>query len=137
MGKDLRTRVEISLPASADYLYLVRLHIGAIAAHAGMTVEDVEDLRLAVDELCLSLLTDEDPLDATLHVATDTSPTELEVRCRRDVSPSVPSRRSSGLPTSLSAHILDALVDKHGSSVDGGVQTAWLIKCFTRQQGAG
>ena len=47
--------VELTLPARPDLLVLARMTVGAVAARAEMAVDDIEDLRLAIDELCLSV----------------------------------------------------------------------------------
>ena len=43
--------IELSIPAQPNLLYLVRMTAGAVAARADLALDDVEDLRLAVDEL--------------------------------------------------------------------------------------
>ena len=48
--------VTLSIPVSADLLVLVRLTAATVASRAGFDVEEIEDLRLAVDELCISLV---------------------------------------------------------------------------------
>jgi hypothetical protein len=122
--------VELSLPASPSYLYLARLHVGAIAARERMPIEDVEDLRLAVDELCLSLLNPRGHEGGRLHVSIALDAGRLEVRCRLLVPSSAPQPdgRVAGLPATLSSHILDALVDAHGQTIEDGDRVAWLTK---------
>lgn len=43
-------RVLVSVPAKAEYAKTVRLVAASLAARAGMTYEQVEDLRIAADE---------------------------------------------------------------------------------------
>jgi hypothetical protein len=43
--------VRLSVPGSLEYVRVVRLTAAAVAAHAGFDVEEIEDLRVAVDEL--------------------------------------------------------------------------------------
>ena len=47
--------VGLSIPSGADLLVLARLTAATVASRAGFDVEEVEDLRLAVDELCVAL----------------------------------------------------------------------------------
>jgi anti-sigma regulatory factor (Ser/Thr protein kinase) len=47
--------VRLEVPPAPQYLSAARLVAGAMAADAGLTVDDLEDLRLGVDEL-LSVL---------------------------------------------------------------------------------
>ncbi len=47
-------RVELALSVEDDLLVLARFTVSAVASRAGFDVEEIEDLRLAVDELCLA-----------------------------------------------------------------------------------
>ena len=49
-------RVELRFPARGDLIVLARLVTSAISARAGFDIEELEDLRLAVGELCLLTL---------------------------------------------------------------------------------
>lgn len=51
--------VELVVPASADYVEPVRLTAAALAAELGLDVEEVDDIRIAVHELFVLLLDDE------------------------------------------------------------------------------
>ncbi len=48
--------VRLVLPALPAYLRLARLTAAALASGLGFTFDDVEDLRIAVDELCYLLI---------------------------------------------------------------------------------
>lgn len=52
-------RVELWLPATADYLRLARYAAADAASRAGLGMDDTDDVRLAVSELC-SLLAGSD-----------------------------------------------------------------------------
>jgi serine/threonine-protein kinase RsbW len=43
--------VRLSVPGSLEYVRVVRLTAAAVAARVGFDVEEIEDLRVAVDEL--------------------------------------------------------------------------------------
>ena len=49
-------RVELTFPARGDLIVLARLVTSAVSARAGFDIEELEDLRLAVGELCLLTL---------------------------------------------------------------------------------
>lgn len=49
-------RVTISVPAAGVYVATLRLTTASLAARCDLTVDDIEDLRLAVDEACALLL---------------------------------------------------------------------------------
>ncbi len=54
MGKD--SEVRLSIPASPEFLRLARLAAAGLASRMGFTYDEVEDLRIAIDELCFSLV---------------------------------------------------------------------------------
>jgi hypothetical protein len=136
----LTDHVELTLPARPELLVLARMTIGALAAHADMGVDDVEDLRLAVDELCLSAAGDSP--GGRLELRYDWDGSGMEVSCtfraadpgeRSDSEEDVPALGVLGsLPNDLSERILDALVDEHGhEDLDGG-KRAWFKKRLER-----
>jgi serine/threonine-protein kinase RsbW len=43
--------VSIKIPASPEYVHVVRLVAAGLAARLGFTLDDIEDLKIAVDEL--------------------------------------------------------------------------------------
>jgi serine/threonine-protein kinase RsbW len=50
-GTRLAEVVRLSVPGSLEYVRIVRLTTAAVAARLGFDVEEIEDLRVAVDEL--------------------------------------------------------------------------------------
>jgi serine/threonine-protein kinase RsbW len=131
----MSNRVELSLPARVDLLSLVRLEAGAVSAAAGFALDGIEDLRLAVEELCFQVMA---APTTRLLVAFNWDDQELEVTA----SGGDPADGSSGwtalpmaasFPGQLSGCILDALVDEHGSSQAPRRAQWWLRK---RHQGA-
>jgi hypothetical protein len=125
-------RVELSIPADPQMLFLARMTAAAVAARADLNYEQVEDLRLAIDELCIALLNSGDGAgqiallfqwdsDGTLDVLGTLVP---------DGDPAsnghAPGQSGPALSIDLSERILDALVDDHGSDAVGGVYRAWL-----------
>jgi anti-sigma regulatory factor (Ser/Thr protein kinase) len=120
----------LSVPNDADYVALARFAAGIVAARASFSMEELQDLQLAVDELYTSS-------GAARHGASasiDLERSGLEVRIALAVGPSPAdsslSQSSGPSPDEeLSAHLLSALVDDHGSSVDErGASTFWLRK---------
>lgn len=65
-SKTLET-VSIKIPASPEYLQVVRLVAAGLAARISFTLEDIEDLKIAVDELS-AYVTGAHGRNGTLHV---------------------------------------------------------------------
>lgn len=119
--------IELTLPAWGDFLFLARSAVGAVAARVGMTVEEIEDLNLAVDELCLSLIGPEESKEGRLELSAEWDDREVTVRCHLE-APGTASDAAAGFPDEISERIIGALTDRHGLERDGTVRTGWLTK---------
>ncbi|SHF75427.1 serine/threonine-protein kinase RsbW [Jatrophihabitans endophyticus] len=63
--------IEVRTPADVAYVSTLRLTAASLASRCDLTIDDIEDLRLAVDEACALLLphaTVSSPLDARFEV---------------------------------------------------------------------
>ncbi len=99
------TAIELQIPGSPDYLRLARLAVADAGARVGFTFEDIDDLRIAVDELCFALANGnaELRLCLTYHVGQDRL--VVDGRCDRDgVTPEL---------SDLAQAILAAVVDDY------------------------
>lgn len=47
--------IRLGIPAAPEYLRLARLAVADVGARAGWSYEDIDDLRIAVDELCYAI----------------------------------------------------------------------------------
>src|SRR5215207_6313179 len=67
-------RIELSLPSDSRYMRLARLMASGVATTCGLPLEEVEDFRIAVDELCATLIEvgDGDPVRLASELADDT-----------------------------------------------------------------
>jgi O-succinylbenzoate synthase len=134
-----REVIEISIPGSVDLVVLARFAAATIGARAGFDLDEIDDLRLAVDELSVSF----GPVDAEtrLRYAFLREGDAVHVRCTRE-----PSDEEGGgaghserdlidwqQARELSAQLLDELVTRHGREIAGGRSVAWL----TKQRGTG
>lgn len=117
--------VDLSIPVQADLVVLARLTVATVASRAGFGIEDIEDLRLAVEELCLSLVRTDD--DGRLHLRFDPDDHAITVTCCYEPQPGTAPAALDGTDD-LSLRILDALVDEHGREERDGRQCAWLCK---------
>src|SRR5450631_266847 len=57
----IRDVVELRLPAESAYLSVLRTATAGLAARLDFTLDEIEDLRIAVDEACALLLPDARP----------------------------------------------------------------------------
>lgn len=134
--------VELSIPVQADLVVLARLTAATVASRAGFAVEEIEDLRLAVEELCLSLVPSSS--QGRLHLSYRRRGDTIEISCSLEAAEGMApgsaaataAARESPLAegemaapaADLSLRILDALVDDHGRDVAEGRARAWLRK---------
>lgn len=120
--------VELTLPAIADLLSLPRMTAAALAARAGFDVEEVEDVRLAIEELCLAAFDGRGSGRLELRLASFGP--SLEVACTFVSSGATADLASSRteLAAELTEQLLEALTDEHGSDASAGVVRAWFKK---------
>jgi serine/threonine-protein kinase RsbW len=50
--------IRVTVPARPDFLHVVRSVTASVAARLDLGYDDIEDLRIAVDEACAQLLSD-------------------------------------------------------------------------------
>jgi serine/threonine-protein kinase RsbW len=70
-GRDV---VTLRLPAAGAYLSVLRTATASLASRLDFTIDDIEDLRIAVDEACAMLLVQAVPgadLDCTFELTAD------------------------------------------------------------------
>jgi hypothetical protein len=116
--------IRLIFPGRGDLMVLARITAATIAAGAGFGLEDIEDLRLAVEELCLLV---RGRREGVLHLSFRFVDDELEVHCR--LSPTAATTVDHPSEAELhdfSEQILDALVDDWGESSEGTAGGMWL-----------
>jgi len=133
---DLRKRelVELQIPGNVDHVVLARFTAATVGARAGFDIDEIEDLRLAVDELCVSF----GPVEENKNLRMEFLRVDDTVRitCRFETlapgedSPSASdsSRVDWGRTDELSRQLLNALVDDHGREALGPDPCAWVQK---------
>jgi serine/threonine-protein kinase RsbW len=116
--------VKLTLPSTPDFLRLARVTASGLASRMGFTVDEVEDLRLAIDELCFAL-TGSPPPNGTveLHYRLEGAAISVEGVGHFDTGASLPLTL-----TDLSERILNALVDEHELRADDGGPRFRLVK---------
>ena len=127
---DESTVIRLAIPAAPEYLRLARLAAADVASRAGFSFEDIEDLRIGVDELCHLLMTpgaEEDHLHLTFKLAPDTVAVEGEGPPGAD--------HAAVIQSDLSRTIVTAVVDEHEVSRDGEVLRFRLLKRAPTREG--
>jgi len=130
----VRDQVTLVVPARPEMWSIVRMTASVLASRLELTFEDVEDLRLAVTELCSSCAVGALP-DATCEARFEISGDRFELDL--EISPV----EATPLPTGeqghlsmleLSEQILRATVDEHTiDPVQDGLRHAYLCKDST------
>ncbi len=116
--------VRISIPASPMYLSVVRLVTAGLAARMKLTVEDIDDLKIAVDELSAYLIGAQGR-DGTLEIHWQLHDDKIEISGRGRFSPSDKIRTEL---TELSQAILDTVVDTAALHARDGLPAFDLAK---------
>ncbi|HLF41229.1 MAG TPA: ATP-binding protein [Acidimicrobiia bacterium] len=115
--------VRLVVPAAPEYLRLVRLTAAGLASRMGFTFDEVEDLRIAVDELCFLLVGNgSTPQSSSMELRYSAGPDSITIEGRADVGGTPPE------PSELSLQILGALVDEHEVDGDGTTVHFRLLK---------
>ena len=87
-----RAEIEMTVPADSAYLSVLRTAAAGLAARLDFTLDDIEDLRIAVDEACSLLLSQAVP-DSRLACSFRLSPDAVTFRAQvRSADPKLPSR---------------------------------------------
>ena len=122
------TEVRLAVPASPEFLRLARLTAAGVASRMGFTYDEVEDLRIAIDELCFSLVgTRGRPGSIELRYSFHTEGLMVEGVGDFAESPAVVPVLSP-----LSRQILSAVVDEHDVAAGEHGPTFRLLKRHTR-----
>jgi serine/threonine-protein kinase RsbW len=114
--------IELVLPADTKLVRLARLVASGIAATGGFDVEEIEDVRIAVDEGCAALIEGGDGSPLRLSFALQPTGLVVEGRTPAGSDDVAPERLT------LSDQILAVVVDDHEVRLDGGNATFSIRK---------
>jgi serine/threonine-protein kinase RsbW len=122
--------VLLAVPATGAYLGVLRTATAGLAARLQFTLDEIEDLRIAVDEACAILLAVA-ALEAELYCRFTVTDDTLTVEA------TVPSDVAARLPSgeSFAWQVLSALTDKVSADISDGHMSIRLTK--RRPGGAG
>ena len=117
--------VRLTMPATPQLLRVARLTAAGLASRLGFSFDEIEDVKIAVDELCFALVGSRGRV-GTLTVVYRLRDRVLEIegegRFTGNGSEPAPA------PSELSAQILAAVVDEHEISRDGDTMRFRLVK---------
>lgn len=97
--------VYLRIPVDAGYLSLLRTLVGGCAGRENLTLDQIDDLRMAVDEAAAQLL--RQATGDSLELAVTATPEALEIRVSATTAPATVIDRGS-----FSWTILQALADE-------------------------
>ena len=124
-------RIELSLPPDSRYMRLARLMASGVATTCGLPLEEVEDFRIAVDDLCATLIEmgDGEPVRLAFDFTVDAVVVEGRTSARSGTG--IDEDRLN-----LSRQILDVVTDGHElTTADGAV--AFTARKVLRGGGVG
>lgn len=108
--------ISIKIPASPQFLGVLRLVAAGLAARLKFTIDDIEDLKIAVDELS-AYITGSQGREGTLDVRFTVDEDRIEILGRADLAPGNKVRTDL---TALSQMILETVADSASlEQVDG------------------
>jgi serine/threonine-protein kinase RsbW len=118
----LPSDIVLQVPAVAASLRVVRMVAATVAADDGFDIDEVDDVRMAVDELCAAVI--EAGPTSPLHVHFRVDDHVLAVRVEADQ----PDPDASAPVDELRAAVLGATAGQHAFSLADGRAVAWLTK---------
>jgi len=117
-----RPDVELRLPAESAYVAVLRMTTAGLAARLDFTLDDIEDLRIAVDEACAMVLPqarEHSDLNCTFELAATRLTVAVTATCD---APKPPNRDG------FAWTVLSALTNEVRAEVDGDRLTVTLAR---------
>ena len=115
--------VRLSVPAALEYVRIVRLTGSGVASRLGFDIEEIENFRVALDELASVAI--DAASGGELEMTFSTTESELRVEGRAPVAAGVDVAVES-----LTAQILKAVIDDYDLGVEDGHVS---FSCVTRR----
>jgi Anti-sigma regulatory factor (Ser/Thr protein kinase) len=82
---NLSDRIVLSLPFKAEYVSVVRLTVSGIANRMGFDIETIEDIKVAVAEVCNKLVNSGCNADSSYNVSFEINKDKLVILFESDV----------------------------------------------------
>lgn len=116
-------QVVLTVPAQPEFLRVVRMTASGLGSRLGFNIDEVDDLRLALDELCFALIGKGSDTSLKLIYVLE----EHALVISGEIALETTSATSAGL-NELSRQILSALVDEHELGENSGRRSFTLKK---------
>ena len=121
-GREIKDHVKVCLPAEGAYLSVLRTATAGLAARLDFNLDEIEDLRIAVDEACAMLLPQAIP-GTDLECAFDLGAEEMTITVSvAAAQPRMPSRDT------FSWTVLSALAGTVDSRLGPGETVAIVLR---------
>jgi hypothetical protein len=130
-SRQLPNCIELELPARPELFFLARMAAAAVGSRADFGYDQIDDLRLAIDEMLLILLGGR-AHDVRVHLVFEWMEDAVAVvaTLRGEEAPGEVATEDgpalNGNLSAMSERILDALVDEHGTLRADGVAKSTL-----------
>jgi len=113
--------VRVVIPAQARFLRIARLTAAGVAGDLGFDLREIEDLRVAVDEMCAVVIEGAPGgVELSLVYRADDGELEIEGRCAQDgVAPEIHP---------IARELLAMTADEHEIGARDGVRSFRLVK---------
>ncbi|HVM35814.1 MAG TPA: hypothetical protein VM784_10760 [Actinomycetota bacterium] len=116
--------VKVAIPAAPQYVQVVRLIAAGLASRLGFTLDEIDDLKIGVDELA-AYLTGTQGRDGRLDIVFGVAGQRITIDGTAHLS------AGDGVRTDLtdfSRMILDTVADEASLTEDGGKPSFHLVK---------
>jgi serine/threonine-protein kinase RsbW len=116
--------VTVRIPAQPEYLQIVRLISAGLASRLGFTIDDIEDLKIAVDELA-AYMTGSGGREGTLEFVFEVIGDRVQIR---GIGHFTDQRKMRTELTEFSRMILETVTDEASLGHPDGTPTFKLVK---------
>lgn len=118
-------RISLSVPGRPEYVVVVRLAAAAIAGRMAFSYDEIEDLKVAVGEVCTAAILEGGP---EVNVFFDVGRDRLSVEVRHRPEDRARSRKEEELEKLL----VRVLMDQVTTEMDGDERVTRLVKLVTQ-----